>query len=266
MPSSDLAPLVPLGAAYCFVLGACLASFLQVVAQRAAVPGSPPFYKGRSHCDACGHALGAAELVPLFSWLLLRGRCRHCGARVPASYPLAELCGGLGVALCFAAFPFQWGRLAVALPAFFVLFLIALQDAYTMEIPDLYSLLLCLPALPPSGPSPKQALPRGSSARSASVCRCCSSPLRCRGPSAGAISSSWPCAAFCWAGSSAWPVFSWRCSSPGRRRSFCWPPAAQKPARARTCPSAPRCARAAFYPCCGAGRWSPGTWGSSSFE
>ena len=147
MPSSDLAPLVPLGAAYCFVLGACLASFLQVVAQRAAVPGSPPFYKGRSHCDACGHALGAAELVPLFSWLLLRGRCRHCGARVPASYPLAELCGGLGAALCFAAFPFQWGRLAVALPAFFVLFLIALQDAYTMEIPDLYSLLLCLPAL-----------------------------------------------------------------------------------------------------------------------
>jgi len=142
-----LPPLVPLGAAYCFVLGACLASFLQVVAQRAAVPGSPPFYKGRSHCDACGHALGAAELVPLFSWLLLRGRCRHCGARVPASYPLAELCGGLGAALCFAAFPFQWGRLAVALPAFFVLFLIALQDAYTMEIPDLYSLLLCLPAL-----------------------------------------------------------------------------------------------------------------------
>ena len=66
---------------------------------------------------------------------------------MPASYPLAELCGGLGAALCFAAFPFQWGRLAVALPAFFVLFLIALQDAYTMEIPDLYSLLLCLPAL-----------------------------------------------------------------------------------------------------------------------
>lgn len=143
----DFYPFILLGSVYCFVLGACLASFLQVVAQRAAVPGSPPFYRGRSRCDACGHALGAADLVPIFSWLFLRGRCRHCGARVPAAYPLAEACGGAGAALCFAAFPFQWGRLAVALGAFFLLLLIALQDGYTMEIPDLYTLLLALPAL-----------------------------------------------------------------------------------------------------------------------
>lgn len=143
----ELYSFILAGAVWCFALGACLASFLQVVAQRAAVPGSPPFYKGRSRCDACGATLGARELVPIFSWLFLRGRCRHCGARVPAVYPLAELCGGAGAALCFVTYPLDWGRLALALAAFFLLFLIAVQDAYTMEIPDLYALLLCLPAL-----------------------------------------------------------------------------------------------------------------------
>lgn len=136
-----------LGAAYCFVLCACLTSFFQVIAQRAAQPGSEPFYKGRSHCDLCGAGLTLRDLIPVFSWLFAGGRCRHCGAKLSPAYPIAETLGGLGGALCFFAFPFQWSRLALALAAFAMLLLIALQDAYTMEIPDLYTLLLCLPAL-----------------------------------------------------------------------------------------------------------------------
>ncbi len=44
----------------------------------------------RSACTSCGHTLSAIENIPLFSWLWLRGRCRHCGAKVSARYPLVE--------------------------------------------------------------------------------------------------------------------------------------------------------------------------------
>lgn len=132
---------------YLFLLGGCLASFLQVVAQRAATPGAPPFYKGRSHCDACGATLTARDLVPVFSWLFARGRCRHCGQALSPAYPVVETIGGLGAALCgFALWPSLPGIL-VGLLAGALLLLIGVYDAYTMEMPDLYTLLLCLPAL-----------------------------------------------------------------------------------------------------------------------
>lgn len=44
----------------------------------------------RSACTSCGHTLSAIENIPLLSWLWLRGRCRHCGAKVSARYPLVE--------------------------------------------------------------------------------------------------------------------------------------------------------------------------------
>lgn len=46
---------------------------------------------GRSHCTSCGHELSARDLVPVFSWLASKGRCRYCGAKVSARYPLTEL-------------------------------------------------------------------------------------------------------------------------------------------------------------------------------
>ena len=47
--------------------------------------------KERSACPVCGHTLAAKDLVPLFSWLFLKGKCRYCGARVSVRYPLTEL-------------------------------------------------------------------------------------------------------------------------------------------------------------------------------
>ncbi len=49
----------------------------------------------RSACTACGHTLSAIENIPLLSWLWLRGRCRHCGAKVSARYPLVEALSAL---------------------------------------------------------------------------------------------------------------------------------------------------------------------------
>lgn len=47
--------------------------------------------KGRSMCVNCKHMLGAADLVPVFSWLALRGKCRYCHKPISAQYPLVEL-------------------------------------------------------------------------------------------------------------------------------------------------------------------------------
>ena len=72
-----------------FVGGMMFGSFASVVAHR--VPRGEAFVTGRSHCPGCGTTIAAYDNVPVFSWLLLRGRCRSCGERISARYPLAEL-------------------------------------------------------------------------------------------------------------------------------------------------------------------------------
>src|SRR5580765_5780806 len=76
------------GAAF-IVAGLLIGSFLTVVVWR--VPRKEPIARGRSMCPSCGAVIGARDNVPLFSWLLLRGKCRRCGNRISAIYPLTEL-------------------------------------------------------------------------------------------------------------------------------------------------------------------------------
>ena len=76
-----------------FLLGAALFSFMNVVFWR--LPRNMDPLKGRSICPRCGRTLDAPDLVPVFSWLFLRGRCRHCGAHIPARYLLVEVLGGV---------------------------------------------------------------------------------------------------------------------------------------------------------------------------
>ena len=103
-----------------FLLGAALFSFMNVVAWR--LPRGKNPLTGRSVCPQCGAALTAGDLVPVFSWLFLRGRCRHCRAPIPVRYLLV-------------LFGMRWqGRLALALCG--VLLSIALIDAETQLIPN----------------------------------------------------------------------------------------------------------------------------------
>ena len=71
------------------VLGAIMGSFIATLVVR--WPEGRSVVRGRSMCDACGRALGAAELVPLVSLAVQRGRCRGCGAIVPAVHWQVEL-------------------------------------------------------------------------------------------------------------------------------------------------------------------------------
>ncbi len=75
-----------------FVFGVIIGSFLNVVALRYR---SGLTLSGRSHCVHCGKTLRALELVPILSFLFLRGRCRECRARVSRQYPLVEAWTGL---------------------------------------------------------------------------------------------------------------------------------------------------------------------------
>lgn len=71
------------------ILGAVLGSFLNCTAWR--IAHGEAFWKGRSHCTACGHVLGVKDLFPVFSWLFLGGKCRYCKEKISVRYMLAEL-------------------------------------------------------------------------------------------------------------------------------------------------------------------------------
>jgi leader peptidase (prepilin peptidase)/N-methyltransferase len=79
-------------------LGSCFGSFANVVAWR--LPREESLLRPPSHCPRCGTPLRWFENVPVFGWLVVRGRCRYCRTPVSPRYPLVELlCGGLWVAV-----------------------------------------------------------------------------------------------------------------------------------------------------------------------
>ncbi len=75
-----------------FVFGTVIGSFLNAVLWRLRTGESVAH--GRSYCTTCRHTLAAADLVPLLSYLLLRGKCRYCAAPIGSQYPMVELATG----------------------------------------------------------------------------------------------------------------------------------------------------------------------------
>ena len=80
------------------VLGLLFGSFLNVCISR--LPAHQSIVKPRSHCMACGHAIRWYDNVPVLSWMMLRGRCRDCKARISWRYPAVELAVGVWFAIC----------------------------------------------------------------------------------------------------------------------------------------------------------------------
>jgi leader peptidase (prepilin peptidase)/N-methyltransferase len=113
--------LPPYGWALAALWGALWGSFFNVAIHRVGLYES--VVRPRSRCPSCGMWIGARDNVPVLSWLLLRGRCRACGARISARYPLVELLS-IGLALAvYARFVAGEPAPPVALAArFFVYF------------------------------------------------------------------------------------------------------------------------------------------------
>lgn len=91
------------------LLGLLIGSFLNVVVWR--LPRGESLSQPASHCPACEHPIRAYDNIPLISWVLLRGRCRDCGAPISARYPLVELTTGIAFAATAA-----WVGWSVLLP------------------------------------------------------------------------------------------------------------------------------------------------------
>ena len=123
------------------VVGLVIGSFLNVVVWR--VPRGESLVRPPSHCPRCEHPIRPWDNVPLVSWLVLRGRCRDCGAPIAARYPLVEL--GTGVLFTLTAW---FTGLSWVLPA--LLFLGALSVALALIDLDVHRLpdSLVLPAYP----------------------------------------------------------------------------------------------------------------------
>jgi prepilin signal peptidase PulO-like enzyme (type II secretory pathway) len=119
-----------------FALGAILASFAGVIAERLHTGQS--IMNGRSRCNSCDRALGMLELVPILSWLFALGQCRKCQARVPVLYVALELALGALFLLSY----YHVGLAPALLPLllfFFTLSIIVLYDLRHMVVPPMLS-------------------------------------------------------------------------------------------------------------------------------
>ena len=115
-----------------------IGSFLALLIVR--LPAGAPVVSGRSRCPSCGNTLAALDLVPLLSWLISRGRCRHCGEPVSRLYPGIEIAALVIAAWSLAVLP---GWLAWAGAAFgWVLLVLSLIDARDFLLPDALTLPL----------------------------------------------------------------------------------------------------------------------------
>ncbi len=124
-----------------FLIGLCVGSFAVTAALRW---DHDPLgaLKGRSACPRCARPLGPLDLIPVLSWLLARGKCRHCGEPIAAIYPIAELAAGLIGALSFWLVPMPGAAIAALLGWW--LLLASLIDLRTLELPDSLTLILLI--------------------------------------------------------------------------------------------------------------------------
>lgn len=124
-----------------FLLGGAVGSFLNVCIYR--IPKGESIIHPPSHCPSCGRTLRIYDNIPVLSYLILKGRCRDCGWKIPLQYPLVEGMGGLFLLLLFLQF--GW---SLKVPIYFVflssLIAITFIDIREGIIPDLISLPILL--------------------------------------------------------------------------------------------------------------------------
>jgi leader peptidase (prepilin peptidase)/N-methyltransferase len=129
---ADLLPTL-LAAVYGLVMGSAVTAITWRVPRRLS------WVHGRSACPACQAALGPVDLVPVLSFLLARGRCRHCGARIAWRYPLTELiCAAWAVLLLLATGP-VWAYLPLSLWGFLLVALLWIDLEFKL-LPDVLTL------------------------------------------------------------------------------------------------------------------------------
>lgn len=127
-----------------FFLGAILASFMAVIAERLYTGQS--WVRGRSACNSCSRELSATDLVPVFSWLVSGGRCRTCHARIPILYAIGEAALGILFALAYLKLGVSLALLTI-FAVFALLAFIVMYDLRHTVVPTGASTLLVVLSL-----------------------------------------------------------------------------------------------------------------------
>ena len=132
-----------------FVLGLCWGSFvnalvwrLRAQSKKTKLASKLSIINGRSMCVNCKHILAWYDLIPVFSWLVLKGKCRHCKKPISAQYPIVELVAGLVFAGSYIFWATtvhlngQWLLLGTWLVASVGLLALAVYDLRWMILPN----------------------------------------------------------------------------------------------------------------------------------
>ena len=129
-----LTVLIPI---FVVLLGLAFGSFLNVCISR--LPRHESIVRPRSRCPRCAAPIAAGDNIPILSWILLRGRCRHCNQSIAWRYPAVEFATAALFLLSLLFFGLTVAGIGMAILSFLLLGL-AVMDAETMRLPDAFSL------------------------------------------------------------------------------------------------------------------------------
>ena len=130
---------------FVFVFGICIGSFLNVVIIR--LPRGESLIKRSSHCMTCGTKIRAIDLIPVFSWIFLRGKCHSCGEKISARYPIVESLNGLLYVLTVYVLDIN-AESIITCVLMSLLIIVGFMDWDTMEINEIILGIIALLAVP----------------------------------------------------------------------------------------------------------------------
>ena len=137
------------------LLGLVMGSFCNAWAWR--IVNNEKISKGRSHCTSCGHVLEALDLIPVLSWVFLKGKCRHCGAKIPVRYPVTEIISCVWYVSMLLTYGLTLDFIRLCLTGSCLL-AASLVDIDSMELPDGFTVAIALFAMLKAGAHPEQQL------------------------------------------------------------------------------------------------------------
>ena len=120
-----------------FIIGICFGSFFNVVGYR--LPKKMSISFPSSHCVNCKHKLTAFELIPIFSYIFQKGKCKHCNTKISIIYPIFELLTGILFVLCYLSYKEVYPELLnIIISCVFAssIVIIMISDIKYMIIPD----------------------------------------------------------------------------------------------------------------------------------
>ncbi len=117
--------------AFIFSFGITIGSFLNVCIYR--LPKDESIISKPSHCMNCNNKIKPYDLIPIFSWIILKGKCRYCKQKIPFRYPLVELLNGLMYIISFICFGLTI-KAVIMCVLYSLLIVVAFMDWDTMEI------------------------------------------------------------------------------------------------------------------------------------